>query len=265
MLTTIALYLSLGAVAGILAGLLGVGGGLVIVPLLSFAFAGQNLPSEHIMHLALGTSLATIICTSISSMRSHHARGAVRWDIFIRIAPGIIVGTFVGSYLASSLSTGVLKGVFVTFLYWVATQMLLGIKPPSTRTLPATPGMLGSGGIIGCISSIVGIGGGTMSVPFLIWCNISMRTAIGTSSAIGLPLAISGALGYMMTGWSIETLPAYSLGYIYLPALLGIICASVLTAPLGAKLAHTLPVPKLKRIFSILLYAVATKMLLGLL
>ncbi len=264
MFTTLILYLALGAFAGVLAGLLGIGGGLVIVPMLNFAFQWQGLPEEHHMHLALGTSLATIIFTAISSYRAHDKRGAVRWDIFRSITPGIIVGTLLGSWIASSLSTGFLKIMFVCFLYYVATQMLMGIKPKPTREIPGTLGIFGAGGIIGCVSSLVGIGGGTLTVPFMTWCNVQMPVAIGTASAIGLPIAAAGTLGYVITGWSAPDLPDWSIGYVYVPALLGIVCASVLTAPWGARLAHSMPVPKLKRIFAILLYIVATRMLISL-
>lgn len=264
MFSILILYLALGAVGGILAGLLGIGGGLVIVPMLNFAFQWQNLPQEHVMHLALGTSLATIILTSIASYRAHDKRGAVRWDIFRSITPGIIVGTLVGSWLAAGMSTGVLKVIFVCFLYYVGTQMLMGIKPKATREIPGTAGIFGAGSVIGCVSSIVGIGGGTLSVPFMTWCNVQMHVAIGTASAIGLPIALAGTLGYVVNGWGAEGLPGWTIGYVYVPALLGIIAASVLTAPLGAKLAHSLPVAKLKRIFAVLLFVVATKMLFSL-
>ncbi|GFM32877.1 sulfite exporter TauE/SafE family protein [Desulfovibrio subterraneus] len=264
MFTTLILYLALGAVAGILAGLLGIGGGLVIVPMLHFAFQWQGLPVEHQMHMALGTSLATIIMTSVASYRAHDKLGAVRWDIFRSITPGIIVGTLLGSWLAARMSTGILKVVFVCFLYYVATQMLMGIKPKPTREIPGTTGIFGAGSIIGCVSSIVGIGGGTLTVPFMTWCNVQMHVAIGTASAIGLPIALAGTLGYVVNGWGVAGLPDWTIGFVYIPALLGIIAASVLTAPFGARLAHSLPVSKLKRIFAILLYAVATKMLLSL-
>ncbi|WP_300669327.1 sulfite exporter TauE/SafE family protein [Desulfoluna sp.] len=263
MLTSFMIYAAVGAIAGILAGLLGIGGGLVIVPMLVFSFTLQNIPQELMMHLALGTSLASIIFTSISSFRAHHKRGAVRWDIFKRITPGILVGTFAGSCVASQLPTHILKGIFVAFLYYVATQMILGKKPPATRQIPGTTGIFGAGGIIGSFSSLVGIGGGTLSVPFLTWCNIPVHHAIGTSSAIGLPIALAGAFGYIVNGLNTPNLPELSVGYVYLPALLGIICFSVLTAPLGARLAHSLPVDKLKRIFAILLFVVATRMLLS--
>ena len=264
MLTTLSLYAAVGTVAGILAGLLGIGGGLVIVPMLIFAFGLQKIAPELIMHLALGTSLASIIFTSISSFRAHHKKGAVRWDVVKRITPGILLGTFLGSFLAALLPTGALKAIFVVFLYHVATQMLRNIKPPKARQLPGTVGLFGAGNIIGAFSSLVGIGGGSLSVPFLTWCNISVHHAIGTASAIGLPIALAGAFGYVVNGLGAPNLPPYALGYVHGIALLGIISFSVLTAPLGAKLAHALPVKKLKQIFALLLYVVATRMLLTL-
>ncbi|WP_243545485.1 sulfite exporter TauE/SafE family protein [Pseudodesulfovibrio tunisiensis] len=263
MLTTIILYVALGGVAGILAGLLGIGGGLVIVPMLAFAFPAQGFAHEHIQHLALGTSLATIIFTSMSSVRAHHSRGAVDWKTFWRITPGIITGTYLGSVIAGSLSTNFLKGFFAIFLYFVAANMLLGAKPKGSRQLPGTAGIFGVGNGIGIFSALVGIGGGTLSVPFLSWCNVAMHTAIGTAAAIGLPIAISGTIGYIVSGWNATNLPDYTIGYIYLPALLGIIVTSTLTAPLGARLAHSLPVGKLKKIFAILLLVVATRMLIS--
>ncbi|MEG6551584.1 sulfite exporter TauE/SafE family protein [Desulfocurvibacter africanus] len=258
-------YLGVGAGAGILAGLLGVGGGVVIVPALVFAFTGLGYPAEHIMHLALGTSLASIMFTSVSSFRAHHKRGAVLWSVVKAITPGIIVGTYAGSYVASMLSTGFLKGFFVAFLYWVSIQMLLNIKPKPKRALPGTPGMFAAGSTIGVVSSLVGIGGGSLSVPFMTLCNIPMHTAVGTSAAIGFPIAVAGAVGYLVNGLSAQGLPPMSIGYISMPALIGVAGMSVLTAPLGAKLAHALPVDKLKKIFALLLIITATRMLVSLL
>jgi len=263
MVSVIAIYVAVGAVAGILAGLLGIGGGLVIVPMLVFCFTGLGIGHEHIMHIALGTSLASIIFTSISSFMAHHRRRSVHWDIVRRIVPGIIAGTLLGAYIASLLTTDLLKGFFALFLYYVALQFLLDRKPEPSRELPGLTGMFGAGGMIGIVSSLMGIGGGTMSVPFMVWCNISVHHAVGTSAAIGFPIAIAGTLGYMATGFHKTGLPSYSLGYIYFPALLGIISASILTAPLGARLAHWLPVQKLKRVFAVLLLVVGTKMLFG--
>ncbi|MGD9504166.1 MAG: sulfite exporter TauE/SafE family protein [Syntrophobacteraceae bacterium] len=261
MITIIATYILVGIFAGVLAGLLGIGGGLVIVPMLVFIFAGQGVANEHIMHLALGTSMASIAFTAVSSFWAHHKRGAVHWDIVLRITPGILAGTLLGSFVASRMSTGFLKGFFVLFLYYVAAQMLTNKKPAPSRGLPGTLGMTGAGGGIGIVSSLVGIGGGTVSVPFMIWCNIPVHEAIGTSAAIGFPIAIAGSVGYLTNGMKAIGLPEHSIGYIYLPALAGIVAASILTAPLGARLAHSLPVPKLKRVFAVLLLVVGTKML----
>ena len=259
----ILIYLALGAFAGVLAGLLGIGGGLVIVPMLTFTFAALGIPHEHILHLALGTSLASIIFTSISSLLAHHKRGAVMWPTVVSITPGILIGTFFGTWVAAQLSTNFLKIFFGIFLIYVATQMLLGIKPKASRALPGTAGMFASGSIIGIFSSLVGIGGGTLSVPFLVFHNSAMHQAIGTAAAIGLPIALAGAAGNILNGWSASDLPAGCIGYVYLTALFGIVAASVFTAPLGAKLAHSLPVAKLKKIFAVLLYAVGIKMLIG--
>jgi len=264
MLTILITYCGVGAIAGVLAGLLGIGGGLVIVPMLIYIMGAQGVPTQILMHVALGTSMASIMFTSISSFMAHHKRGAVRWKVVRRIVIGIFTGTFIGSCFAAAMSTGFLKGFFCIFLYVVATQMIMNKKPKASRDLPGTLGMFATGNIIGGVSSLVGIGGGTLSVPFMVWCNIPVHHAIGTSAAIGLPIAVAGTIGYIFNGWGLASLPAYSIGYINLPALVGIASISVLTAPLGVRLAHSLPVDKLKRIFAVLLYGVGTKMLIGL-
>lgn len=261
MISIVLTYSLVGAVAGVLAGLLGIGGGLVIVPMLVFCFEWQGIADSVIMHLALGTSMASIIFTAVSSFMAHHRRGAVHWDVVKRIVAGIFVGTFLGACVAARLSTDFLKFFFVIFLYYVATQMLTNRKPKPSRQLPGKGGMFGVGNIIGAVSSLVGIGGGTLSVPFMIWCNIPVHHAIGTSAAIGFPIAIAGTIGYVLNGLGAADLPSLCLGYVYFPALLGIVCISVLTAPLGVRLAHSLPVDRLKRVFAILLYIVATRML----
>ncbi|MGD9609671.1 MAG: sulfite exporter TauE/SafE family protein [Desulfovibrionaceae bacterium] len=254
-------YLAFGVVAGIIAGLLGVGGGIVVVPALYWLFTAQGLPHAHIMQMALGTSLATIVFTSIASYRAHDRRGAVRWDIFKSITPGILVGSFLGSWIAAKLSTTILKGVFIVFLYYVSIQMLLNIKPKPSRQVPQTGGMFAIGGIVGLVSNLVGIGGGTMTVPFLTWCNIPIHVAVGTASAIGLPIAIAGTIGYLAHGLGVDSLPPLAVGYLYLPALIGIVAMSTLTAKYGARLAHAMPVAMLKRFFALFLLAMATKML----
>lgn len=256
----IVMFMIVGLLAGLLAGLLGVGGGLVIVPLLIFCLVKQGVQDEVIMHLALGTSLASITFTSISSFIAHHRRGAVDWSIVKNITPGIILGTLTGTIFASMLSTEFLQIFFCIFLYTVATQMVANRKPKPSRDLPGSVGITSVGGVIGITSSLVGIGGGSLSVPFMLWCNVAAHKAIGTSAAIGFPIALTGTFGYIANNLGVTGLPLYSLGYVYLPALLFTVCFSVLTAPLGAKLAHTLPVEKLKRIFAIFLYVVATKM-----
>lgn len=254
-------YLAFGCAAGIIAGLLGVGGGIVVVPALYFLFTAQGLPHDHIMQLALGTSLATIVFTSVASFRAHDKRGAVRWDIFKSITPGIIVGSLIGSWIAAQLSTKFLKAFFILFLYYVSVQMLLNIKPKATRQVPGTSGMFAAGGIVGLVSNLVGIGGGTMTVPFFTWCNIPIHVAVGTASAIGFPIAVTGVIGYLANGLRVDGLPSLSIGYIYLPALIGIVATSMYTAKYGAKLAHALPVGTLKRVFALFLLAMATKML----
>jgi uncharacterized membrane protein YfcA len=258
------LYFATGAVAGLLSGLFGVGGGLIIVPILSVLFTIQAFSGTHIMHIALGTSLATIVFTSISSARAHHHRGGVNWSLVRRIIPGIVVGTLLGAWLASQMNTFWLKGVFVIFVFYVGTQLLLELRPNPSGRNPGTIVMFCAGTVIGAFSSLVGIGGGTLSVPFLIFCNYPMRQAVGTSSAIGLPIAISASVGYLLAGQQVHGLPPFSAGFVYLPALGGIALASMITAPMGAWLAHRLPVSLLRKLFALLLYVIGTKMALTL-
>jgi uncharacterized membrane protein YfcA len=257
-------YASMGGVAGILAGLLGVGGGVIIVPILVFCLTRQDVPKEFIMHIALGTSMASIMFTSVSSFWAHHKRGAVHWPVVLRITPSIMVGTFLGSCVAARIPTSVLKVFFVVFLYYVAVQMLSNRKPKPSRDFPGQAGMSFVGSAIGAISSLVGIGGGSLSVPFMVWCNLAVHKAIGTSAAIGFPIAIAGTIGYIFNGTPVQGLPHYSFGYVYLPALASIVAASVVTAPLGVRLAHKLPVDRLKRVFAGFILLMATRMLIGL-
>jgi uncharacterized membrane protein YfcA len=265
MITVALAYLGIGVAAGLLAGLLGVGGGLIIVPLLLATFTRQGLPAERLMHLALGTSLASIVFTSVSSFFAHHRRGAVDWGIVRRITPGILAGTFGGSWVASRLSTRPLTWIFTLFLYSVSFQMFLDRKPRPTREVPGAAGTGAAGALIGVVSSLVGIGGGSLSVPFMTWCNVPVHRAIGTSAAIGFPIAVAGAAGYVLNGLGAPGLPPHTLGYVHLYALGGIVAASMSTAPLGARLAHSLPVPRLKRAFAALLLVMGTRLLIGLL
>jgi len=258
------LYVIAGALAGLLSGLFGVGGGLIIVPILSFLFLGLHFPETHLMHLALGSSLATIIVTSIASSRAHHRKNNINWHVVMQISPSIIIGTLLGTLLAAQLHSNWLKLLFALFTLGVATQLVLDFRPSPHRRLPGYLGSSVVGSVIGAVSSLVGIGGGTLSVPYLIYCNVDTRLAIGTSSAIGLPIAISGTIGYIINGLGVQTLPPLSLGFVYLPALVGISLASIFTAPLGAAIAQRLPAKTLKQLFALLLYLLGVKMLLGL-
>lgn len=262
-LLLIGTYLLVGGVAGVIAGLLGVGGGVVIVPALIWMFGVQNVEPAILTHMAVGTSLGTIIMTSISSIRAHQRRGAIIWGAVRRLAPGIVIGAWIGAAVADFMPSELLQRVFACFIIFVGVQMLAGWSTGAHRALPGPVGMFFGGNLIGAVSAIVGIGGGTLTVPFLSWCSTGMRNAVATSAACGLPIALAGTLGFVVTGWGDPHLPKWSFGYLYLPALLGIISASYITAPLGAKLAHTLPIPVLKRVFAVLLLFLGVKMLLG--
>lgn len=259
------IYLLTGAFVGFFAGLLGIGGGLIIVPMLITAFTIQEFPADRIIHLALGTTMATIIFTSAASLRTHHQHGAVDWQIVKNITPGIFLGTFGGATLAGSMTGQLLSIIFVIFIFYAATQMLLQFRPSPMFQLPGKTGMLLAGGIIGALSSLVAIGGGLLSVPFLTLCKIKLQHAIGTAAAIGFPIALAGTAGYIANGYlQPEALPEYSLGYVYLPALIWLVSASMLTAPLGAKLTHSTKTAILRTIFVVLLYGLGIRMLMSL-
>ncbi|MDE2439487.1 MAG: sulfite exporter TauE/SafE family protein [Betaproteobacteria bacterium] len=254
-------YLLTGAVAGFFAGLLGVGGGVVVVPVLTVIFAGQGFPANEVLHLALGTSMATILFTSVSSLRAHHAHQAVLWPVMRQLTPGILIGTLLGAQVAAWISSRALSIFFVSFMVMVAFQMVANLRPKPTRSLPGRGGLCVAGGVIGSIASLAAMGGGALTVPYLIWCNVRPHQAIGTSAAVGLPIAFGGTVGYLWNGWGHPELPSGSLGFLYLPALGVILVASVLAAPIGARLAHRLPVKVLKRVFAGLLLILSSKML----
>jgi uncharacterized protein len=257
----IAELLVLGAFTGFLAGLLGIGGGMLMVPFMTLILGMKGFPPDFIVKIAVATSLATICFTSISSVRAHHKRGAVRWDVARVLAPGIVIGSLVGAQIAKALPSRGLALVFAVFVAFSATQMFLDKKPKPTRELPRAPGMFGAGSVIGVLSALVGAGGGFISVPFMTWCNVAIHNAVATSAALGFPIAVAGTLGYVYAGWSLQGMPAGTLGFIYLPALVVIAAASVLTAPLGARTAHRLDVKQLKRAFALVLYVLAAYML----
>lgn len=256
----LSIYLLTGAVVGFLAGLLGIGGGLVIVPVLTsalFYFTG----SEHAVHMAIATSLATILITSFSSVRTHHQHNAVRWDVFKLLALGVLVGAFIGGWASQYFTGRQLAVIFGILELLIAVNMLMAKKPNPSRTLPGFWANSFVGILIGKFASIVGIGGGTLTTPYLVWNNISMHQAIATSAAISLPVAAAGTIGYILAGLNLQDLPALSSGYVYWPAFFGIIASSIFFAPLGAKMAHRLNPKPLKRFFGIFLLILAIKML----
>ncbi|MEE3168785.1 MAG: sulfite exporter TauE/SafE family protein [Pseudomonadota bacterium] len=259
----LASYLALGAFAGTLAGLFGIGGGLIIVPVLIFSFDLQGMDPDITPHLAVGTSLATIMFTSVSSIRSHHLHGAVRWELFRPMVIGIVVGALAGAWTASLLSGRALELTIGVFVIVMSLKMFFQVDPKSDRGLPGSRGLTVAGGGIGWASAIFGVGGGTLTVPYLVWRNVTMQQAVGTSAACGLPIAIAGTLGNIWTGWQNPALPGLSVGFIYLPALVGVILTSVFFARVGANLAHRLNANRLKRIFSIMLLLVGLRFLLS--
>lgn len=250
------LYLLLGAAAGVLAGLFGVGGGIIIVPVLVFSFTAQGIDPQVLTHLAVGTSLATIIFTSINSVLEHQRKGAVRWPIFAWMTVGILLGAGLGSVTAAAIQGPMLQKIIGVFAIIIAIQMGLGLKPKTSRTVPGKLGLTLAGVVIGWASAIFGIGGGTLTVPFLTWRSLSMQQAVATSSACGLPIAAASAASFIVIGWHHPQLPHWSLGFVYLPAMFGIAITSMLFARFGARLAHQLSPSLLKRLFSLLLFSV---------
>ena len=251
----------LGICTGFLAGLLGIGGGMIMVPFLTILLSNKGVGADLAVKMAIATSMATIIFTSISSVRAHHKRGAVRWDLVKGLAPGIVLGSAVASLGVFAMLKGASLAIFFgLFVGFSATQMFLDKKPAPSRQIPGFSGQLAAGGVIGFLSGLVGAGGGFISVPFMAWCNIAIHNAVATSAALGFPIAVANVAGYVVSGLKVENLPVGAFGYIWVPALVVIAACSVFTAPLGAKAAHNLPVKKLKRIFASILYLLAAYM-----
>lgn len=256
-------YLGIGALVGFAAGLLGIGGGVVMVPLLVLVFRAHGLPPEHLLHLALGTALAAMVFTSMSSMRAHHVHGAVDWKIARAMSPGMLAGSFIAALIAGLIPTRPLAIAFTGLVFYAATQILLNLKPPGSRELPGPVGLFGAAAVIGAVSSLLAAGGAFLTIPFLAWCKVPLRRAIGTAAANGLPIAIAGTAGYIMQGLRVSDLPSPNIGYVYLPALALVVMTSIPAAPLGARLAHRLPVKRLRTLFAMLLYFFAVRMLVG--
>ena len=251
----------LGLVSGLLAGLFGIGGGLVIVPVLVILFTAQGFPAELVMLMAVATSLATIILTAIASVLAHHRLDSVVWVKVFSLSPGIMVGAAVGAVVAKHLSADTLRTILAIFLLYVAIQIALQVKPKPDQVKQSKALDFLVASIIGLLSSIVGIGGGTLTVPYLVHGQMLMRNSVAVASACGLPIAVAGTVSYAFLGWNALHLPEWSLGYVYLPVFLGTGLSSIFTAPIGAKLAHKLPARKLKRYFSLLLFVMAVKLM----
>ncbi len=258
----VAELLVLGSFTGFLAGLLGIGGGMLLVPFLTLILSHRGVDAQMAVKMAIATSMATILFTSVSSVRAHHKRKAVRWEIVAGLAPGIAIG----GLLAGAGAFSILKGkwlalFFALFVGFSATQMLRHKKPKPSRQMPGTAGQVAAGTGIGFLSGLVGAGGGFVSVPFMTWCNVSMHYAVATSAALGFPIALANVVGYVIGGWKLPPALPGAFGYLYLPALAVVAVASVLLAPLGAKAAHAMHVAQLRRVFAGLLYGLGSYML----
>lgn len=262
MLLTILLYLVLGAFSGLVAGLFGVGGGAVIVPVLIYAFALQGVSPEVLTHMAVGTSLGVICLTSISSIKTHHQNGFVIWPYVKVMAPALFVGVMVGVLTAVQIPGPTLQWIIGSFLCAVSIQMAFNLMPKGERPAPGAVSLTAAGGFIGWVSALFGIGGGTLTVPYLSLYGTKMQNAVATSAACGFPIALGGALVNIYAGFGTEHLPEGSLGYIYLPAFAGIALMSLPAAKVGANWAKRLPAPVLKRFFAGFLMLVGSSIIL---
>jgi uncharacterized membrane protein YfcA len=257
-------YAGLGVAVGFFSGLLGIGGGSMIVPVLGLTLVAFGFTPAAVMHLSLGTSLAVIVFATASGAREHHAHGAVRWDLVKALAPGIVTAALGAGFIARALPLAWLKVFFTLFMFYVTWQIVFGLKPAATRALPGKPGLFAMGTLIGGASGLAGVGGAMLSVPFLAWCAVPFPVAIGTSAAIGFVVAAAGTVGYIAAGMGDPALPAGAVGYVYLPAWFGISVTSVLAAPYGARLTHRLPVATLKKVFACFILALTVKLSLSL-
>lgn len=259
----IALYLlALGTIGGFMAGLLGVGGGMVLVPFLTMLFTWKGMPIELVVHSCIATSMAMICFTSLSSMRAHHKRGGILWPVVGALVPGVILGGFLsGGVVFSFISTAWLALVFSLFMAYSSYNMAANKKPKPSRQLPGFLGTSAMGTVIGFVSGLVGAGGGFLTIPFLVWCNVNMRKAVSTSAALGFPIALSNSIGFVYSGIKEIGMQPGMLGYVYWPALLTLISTSMLMAPVGAYFAHTWPVERIKKIFAVVLAFICLYML----
>lgn len=253
-------YAALGVFVGFFSGLLGVGGGSIVVPVLGLTFVAFGFSPAQVLHLSLGTSLAAMIIATATSAYAHHRHGAVRWDMVKGLAPGIALGGLAAGSIARAAPLPFLKVFFLCFMAYIALQILFGLKARPGRAAPGPLGTAGVGAAIGGLSGLAGVGGAMLSVPFLLYCNVSFRHAIATSAAVSSAVAIAGTLGFIAAGLTEPGLPPGSVGYVYVPAFLGISLTSIFIAPLGARAAHRLPVEMLKKVFVLFLLVLAVKL-----
>lgn len=261
-ISDIALLMLGGGISGILAGLLGIGGGMILIPFMVLIFNHLGFNQEVIIHMAIATSMATILFTTTSAIFAHHKYGSIDWRLVRTLSPGLIVGGLIGGgEIFEAINTSWLLLLFSAFMIYASTRMIFNKNPSIARELPGTMGLLSFGVFTGALASLIGAGGAFITVPFMIWCNVKPHTAMASSSGLGLPIAASATIGYVYGSWGHSNLPEYSLGFVYLPALFSIVFMSVLTAPLGAKIVRKLNVTQLKRIFGSVLFLVAIFML----
>lgn len=264
-LSTLLLLVSLGALVGVAAGLLGVGGGAIMVPAFTALFLSEGVSDSQLVQLALGTSMASIIMTSIASLRAHHAKQGVVWPVVRALAPGVLLGSFFGAMLTPFINGLLLAGFFSLFMLYVAISMFRNGPVAVDKQLPGAQAQMFAGTGIGLISALVSIGGGTLTVPYLVRHAVEIRKAIGTSAAVGLPIALAGTMGFLISGRAYTDASQLQFGFVYLPAVLCVSAMSFITAPIGARLAYKLPIPVLKKVFGVLVFSVSVKMFVSLL
>jgi uncharacterized membrane protein YfcA len=250
-----------GSISGFLAGLLGIGGGMILIPFMILVFNHLGFNQNIIVHMAIATGMATVLFTTTSAIWAHHKHNSIDWKLVAALSPGLVIGSLVGgSEIFTAINTSWLSLVFAIFLVYSSIQMIIKKKPVVGRSPPGNLGLFSFGAITGVVASLVGAGGAFMTVPFMLWCNVKPHTAMASSSGLGLPIAVAGTIGYMYGSWGNPNLPEGSLGFVYVPAVLCIVALSIFTAPLGAKMARKLNVTQLKRVFAVMLFALAAFM-----
>ena len=253
-------YAALGVFVGFFSGLLGIGGGSMIVPVLGLTFVAFGFSPDQVLHLSLGTSLAAMIVATASATRAHHRHGAVRWDIVKGLAPGIAIAGLASGVIARALPLAFLKAFFLCFMAYVAWQIVFGLKPKPGHALPGPLATAAVGAGIGGLSALAGVGGAMLSVPFMMYCSVGFHHAIATSAAISFVVSVAGAIGFVAAGFGESGLPPGSVGYVYVPAFVGISLTSIFLAPVGARVAHRTPVGVLKKVFAVFLLLLAAKL-----